>query len=207
MRANFTSRLITVSVKLPFWSLFILGIWYLSSVPPSDKYDTRPFYKAPSASPFLFSPKVHKTSSLYLSPPAPKIVARPSLLIFGAKASHWLHWFLLFIFFLTSDRMGAQGRFIRWVQSQGRSPHASGITKNTFGPVGIPFFILSLGPQNLEFISLPAGSKSRRSTISSHFWRETLFFFLTSDRMGAWSRCVATRLYTLYVTADESTSG
>ena len=25
--------------------------------------------------------------------------------------------------------------------------------------------------------------------------------------MGAWSRCVATRLYTFYVTADESTSG
>ena len=77
---------------------------------------------------FLFSPSVHKTSSLYLSPPAPKIVAWPSLLIFGATASHWQHWFLL-------------------------------------------------------------------------------FFFLTSDRMSAWSRCVATRLYTLYVTANESTSG
>ena len=32
-------------------------------------------------------------------------------------------------------------------------------------------------------------------------------FFLISNRMGAWSRCVATRLYTLYVAADESTSG
>ena len=28
--------------------------------------------------------------------------------------------------------------FLRWVRSQGPSPHASGIAKNTFGPVGIP---------------------------------------------------------------------
>ena len=28
--------------------------------------------------------------------------------------------------------------FLRWVQSQSRSPHASSITKNTFGSVGIP---------------------------------------------------------------------
>ncbi len=32
-------------------------------------------------------------------------------------------------------------------------------------------------------------------------------FFLISNQMGAWSRCVATRLYILYVAADESTSG
>ena len=30
--------------------------------------------------------------------------------------------------------------FLRWVWSQGRSPHASGKVKNTFGPVGIPLF-------------------------------------------------------------------
>ena len=30
--------------------------------------------------------------------------------------------------------------FLRWVRSQGRSPHASGKAKNTFGPVGIPLF-------------------------------------------------------------------
>ena len=30
--------------------------------------------------------------------------------------------------------------FLRWVQSQGRSPHASGKAKNTFGSVGIPLF-------------------------------------------------------------------
>ena len=52
----------------------------------------------------------------------------------------------------------------------------------------------------------------------SHFWRDCfplatlifiifLFFFLISNRMGAWSRCVATRLYILYEAADESTSG
>ena len=29
--------------------------------------------------------------------------------------------------------------FLRWVWSQDCSPHVSGITKNTFGPVGIPF--------------------------------------------------------------------
>ena len=30
--------------------------------------------------------------------------------------------------------------FLRWVQSQGRSPHATGKAKNTFDPVGIPLF-------------------------------------------------------------------
>ena len=30
--------------------------------------------------------------------------------------------------------------FLRWARSQGRSPHASGKAKNTFGPVGIPLF-------------------------------------------------------------------
>ena len=29
--------------------------------------------------------------------------------------------------------------FLRWVRLQGRSPHASGTAKNTFGPVDIPF--------------------------------------------------------------------
>ena len=30
--------------------------------------------------------------------------------------------------------------FLRWARSQGRSPHASGKAKDTFGPVGIPLF-------------------------------------------------------------------
>ena len=34
----------------------------------------------------------------------------------------------------------AQGRFFRWIRSQGRSLHASGSSKNASGSVGIPFF-------------------------------------------------------------------
>ena len=43
----------------------------------------------------------------------------------------------------------AQGRFLRWgVRSQGRSPHASGKAKNTFGSFGIPLFGAPQAPDN-----------------------------------------------------------
>ena len=42
----------------------------------------------------------------------------------------------------------AQGPFLRWARSQGRSPHASGKAKNTFGPVGIPLFGAPQAPGN-----------------------------------------------------------
>ena len=38
--------------------------------------------------------------------------------------------------------------FLRWARSQGRSPHASGKAKNTFGPVGIPCFGAPQAPGN-----------------------------------------------------------
>ena len=38
--------------------------------------------------------------------------------------------------------------FLRWVRSQGRSPHASGKVKNTFGLVGIPLFGAPQAPGN-----------------------------------------------------------
>ena len=38
--------------------------------------------------------------------------------------------------------------FLRWVRSQGRSPHTSGKAKNTFGPVGIPLFGAPQAPGN-----------------------------------------------------------
>ena len=38
--------------------------------------------------------------------------------------------------------------FLRWARSQGRSPHASGKAKNTFGPVGIPLFGVPQAPGN-----------------------------------------------------------
>ena len=38
--------------------------------------------------------------------------------------------------------------FLRWARSQGRSPHASGKAKNTFGPVGIPLFKAPQAPGN-----------------------------------------------------------
>ena len=37
---------------------------------------------------------------------------------------------------------------LRWVWSQGRSPHASGKAKNTFHPVGIPLFGAPQAPDN-----------------------------------------------------------
>ena len=67
-----------------------------------------------------------------------------------------------------------------------------------------------------EFLSLPTGSKLvtpqsfsflARSLPIGYFHFYYFSFFLTSNRMGAWSRCVATCLYTLYVAANESTSG
>ena len=38
--------------------------------------------------------------------------------------------------------------FLRYARSQGRSPHASGKAKNTFGPVGIPLFGAPQAPGN-----------------------------------------------------------
>ena len=65
------------------------------------------------------------------------------------------------------------------------------------------------------YLSQPAPNSSLHNP--SHFWRDRFplatlifiifLFFLISNRMGVWSRCVATRLYILYVAADESTSG
>ena len=38
--------------------------------------------------------------------------------------------------------------FLRWVQSQDRSPHVSGKVKNTFDPVSIPLFGAPQAPGN-----------------------------------------------------------
>ena len=38
--------------------------------------------------------------------------------------------------------------FLRWVRSQGRSPHVSGKAKNTFSPVGIPLCGAPQAPGN-----------------------------------------------------------
>ena len=48
--------------------------------------------------------------------------------------------------------------FLRWARSQGRSPHASGKAKNTFGPVGIPLFGAPQAPGNKP--NLPEGGIS-----------------------------------------------
>ena len=45
--------------------------------------------------------------------------------------------YLLFIIRPTTGRIWHKG-FLRWVQSQGKSPHTPGIAKNTYVPVGIP---------------------------------------------------------------------
>ena len=49
--------------------------------------------------------------------------------------------------------------FLRWARSQGRSPHASGKAKNTFGPVGIPLFGAPQAPGNKP--NPPEGGISR----------------------------------------------
>ena len=59
--------------------------------------------------------------------------------------------------------------FLRWARSQGRSPHASGKAKNTFGPVGIPFFGAPQAPGNKPNppeggISLGDGPWGRRNS-------------------------------------------
>ena len=70
--------------------------------------------------------------------------------------------------------------------------------------------------KNPEFLSLPTGSKLVTPQSFSFLARPLpigylnfyyFSFFLISNRMGAWRRCVATRLYILYVAANESTSG
>ena len=43
----------------------------------------------------------------------------------------------VFVFQPTNQMSMAQA-FLRWVQAQGRTPHAPGILKNIMGPVGIP---------------------------------------------------------------------
>ena len=48
--------------------------------------------------------------------------------------------------------------FLRWIRSQGRSPHTSGKAKNTFGPVGIPLFGAPQAPGNKP--NPPEGGKS-----------------------------------------------
>ena len=65
------------------------------------------------------------------------------------------------------------------------------------------------------YLSPPAPNSSLHNP--SHFWRDRFplatlifiifLFFLIFNRMAAWSRCVATCLYILYVAANESTSG
>ena len=85
------------------------------------------------------------------------------------------------------------------------------------------FFLWSLLFSLLRFTEIPSfclSPPAPNSSLhnSSHFWRDRFllatlifiiffFFLFISNRMGAWSRCVATSLYTLYVIADESTSG
>ena len=48
--------------------------------------------------------------------------------------------------------------FLRWVRSQGQSPHASGKVKNTFDPVGIPLLGAPQAPGNKP---TPRGGKSQ----------------------------------------------
>ena len=64
------------------------------------------------------------------------------------------------------------------------------------------------------YLSPPAPNWSLHNP--SHFWCDRfplatlifiIFLFLISNQMGAWSQCVATCLYILYVAADELTSG
>ena len=58
-----------------------------------------------------------------------------------------------------------QGLFLRWVQAQGRSPHAPGISKNASDPVGIPLKRGASGagryPQPLRRGLKPGGAKAR----------------------------------------------
>ena len=79
-----------------------------------------------------------------------------------------------------------------------------------------PFVLTDLVHRKPEYLSLSTGSKFATSK-SFQFWRDCFpldtllfiiflfFWFLTGCMRGA--LCMATRLYILYVAADESTSG
>ena len=59
--------------------------------------------------------------------------------------------------------------FLRWARSQGRSPHASGKAKNTFGPVGIPL----LGRLRRQAIN-PPSSKGVYAWGDDPLWPEEI---------------------------------
>ena len=61
--------------------------------------------------------------------------------------------------------------FFRWVRAQGRSPHAPGIPKNAYGPVGIPLIRGASGTGRLT--QPPNGGKSLRPKEISRY-RDTL---------------------------------
>ena len=57
----------------------------------------------------------------------------------------YLIYYLCYLSYVPPTQECGTRPFLRWVRSQGRSPHASGKAQNTFGPVGIPLIRGSSG--------------------------------------------------------------
>ena len=65
----------------------------------------------------------------------------------------------LYLSYTTPVYKSGTRAFLRWVRSQNRSPHASGLAKNIFGPIGIPLIMSGSGVRQLT--PLPKGVKSQ----------------------------------------------
>ena len=59
----------------------------------------------------------------------------------------------------STERASVTQGLFWWVQAQGRSPHAPGMAKNTFGPVGIPLISGTSGAR--QYPPPPKGVKAR----------------------------------------------
>ena len=77
--------------------------------------------------------------------------------------------------------------FLRWVQSQGRRPHASGIAKNTFGPIGIPLIRCAMERWTPD----DEGTLQWRGTEKTTSYSLTFYVFITRPTTGQmWHKAV-----------------
>ena len=114
---------------------------------------------------FLWIPFCPQQSSLAVLHPSPSLVVRQQ----DSKRLRYLC-----VYMSNQAYKSGTRPFLRWVRSQGRSPHASSIAKNTSGPVGITLIRSTSGARQYP---PPEVSKSRggaapwgwrKSTVSRH---------------------------------------
>ena len=78
----------------------------------------------------------------------------------------------------------AQGLFLRWVQSQGRSPDASGSSKNASGPVGISPFGAPQAPVVLSSIKVSQTLLTfTKNIVIMALWISRIFLFRNINKI------------------------